>query len=396
MMGLMQRISVLVDFTQIPLSRTGVGVYADHLVTNLLPLLRKDDLLTLVVQSDDLLIRAAVNGYANVHLVTIPSKFFRNRALLMIYEQLVLPIVAWAKRANLIHSLHYTHPLLSLTRRVVTIHDLTFLLFPELHTRSRRIVMPFFIRRAMKHADAVIFVSKATQDDAERLIGTGHNLRRVVPLGVAACPPAQQGDPSSETYLSGIGVQQPYLLFVGTLEPRKNIVRIVNAFESVAETHPELTLVLAGKLGWHTDEIISAIEHSPMRPRIRYLGFVSEAQKRTLLRNCAMLVYPSLYEGFGLPVLEGMAAGAPVITSNLSSMPEVAGDAAVFVDPTSSDAIAAAIGKILRDVILATRLQKAGPAQASLFTWGRTATLTLDLYRDARCTDHEPSRSAFE
>jgi glycosyltransferase involved in cell wall biosynthesis len=396
MMDLMQRMSVLVDFTQIPLSRTGVGVYADHLVTNLLPLLRKDDLLTLVVQSDDLLIRAAVSGYANVHLVTIPSKIFRNRALLMIYEQLVLPIVAWAKRANLIHSLHYTHPLLSFTRRVVTIHDLTFLLFPELHTRSRRIVMPFFIRRAMKYADAVIFVSKATQDDAERLIGTGHNLRRVVPLGVATCPPVPQDDSSSEICLSGMGVERPYLLFVGTLEPRKNIIRIVHAFERVAESHPNLTLVLAGKFGWHTADIAAAMKNSPMRLRIHHLGFVTETEKWTLLRDCAMLVYPSLYEGFGLPVLEGMAAGAPVITSNLSSMPEVAGDAAVLVDPTSSDAIAAAIGKILRDVISATRLQKAGPAQASLFTWGRTATLTLDLYRDTWCTDHEPSRSAVE
>jgi glycosyltransferase involved in cell wall biosynthesis len=374
---------VLIDFTQIPLNRTGVGVYADHLVANLLPLLREEDALFLVVQSDDVLISAVVNGYANVHLVTIPSKIFRNRALLMMYEQLILPIVAWAKRADLIHSLHYTHPLLAFTRRAVTIHDLTFFLFPELHTRGRRIIMPFFIRRAMKHAEAVIFVSKATQDDAERLVGTGRNLRRVVPLGVAACPPVPQDDPSSETYLSGMGVERPYLLFVGTLEPRKNIIRIVRAFERVAESHPNLTLVLAGKLGWHTAEIVAAMENSPMRLRIRHLGFVSEAEKWNLLRNCEMLVYPSLYEGFGLPVLEGMAAGAPVITSNLSSMPEVAGDAALLVDPTSVDAIAGAIEQIVVDESGASRLRQAGPAQATLFRWGKMAERTRDVYNEA-------------
>jgi glycosyltransferase involved in cell wall biosynthesis len=372
---------VLIDFTQIPLSRTGVGVYADHLVANLLPLLREDDRLTLVVQSDDPLIRAAVKGYANVRLVTIPSKIFRNRALLMTYEQLALPIVALAKRVNLIHSLHYTHPLLSFTRRVVTIHDLTFLLFPELHTRGRRIIMPFFIRRAMKYADAVIFVSKATQDDAERLMGIGNNLRRVVPLGVAACPVIPRDDPSGTAYLSGVEVKSPYLLFVGTLEPRKNIVRIVRAFERVAESQLGLTLVLAGKLGWHTEEIVSAIEHSPMRPRIRHLGFVSEAEKWALLRNCTLLVYPSLYEGFGLPVLEGMAAGAPVITSNLSSMPEIAGDAAVLVDPTSADAIADAICDLFSDPEKRRILSTRGLQNVMQYTWEGTAAGTLQIYK---------------
>jgi glycosyltransferase involved in cell wall biosynthesis len=371
---------VLIDFTQIPLNRTGVGVYADHLVANLLPLLREEGVLFLVVQSDDVLIRAAVKGEENVHLVAIPSKLFRNRALLMAFEQLVLPIIASAKRADLIHSLHYTHPLLAFTRRVVTIHDLTFSLFPELHTRGRRIIMPFFIRRAMKNADAVIFVSRATQNDAERLVPAGRNLRRVVPLGVANVPPVPNDERSAVAVLSSIRVDRPYLLFVGTLEPRKNIVRIVQAFEHVAQDHPDLTLVLAGKLGWHTSEIVAAMENSPMRPRIRHLGFVSEDEKWTLLFNCTMLVYPSLYEGFGLPVLEGMAAGAPVITSNLSSMPEIAGDAALLVDPTSIDAIATAIERILIDLSLASRLRQAGPVQSALFTWGKMGERTKSIY----------------
>jgi glycosyltransferase involved in cell wall biosynthesis len=154
----------------------------------------------------------------------------------------------------------------------------------------------------------------------------------------------------------------------------------VQAFERVADSHPDLTLVLAGKLGWHTAEIVAAMENSPMRPRIRHLGFVSEAEKWILLRNCAMLIYPSLYEGFGLPVLEAMAAGAPVITSNISSMPEVAGDAAVLVDPTSTDAIAEAVHRILADGSVALGLRQAGPIQAAIFTWKEMAERTKRIY----------------
>ena len=372
---------VLVDFTQIPLSRTGVGVYAEHLVENLIPLLHASDVLIVLIQSDEAAVLDMARGKANVQLLSIPASIFRNRFFLMVFEQLVLPIVAWRKRVNLIHSLHYTHPLLAFTSRVVTIHDLTFLLFPEMHTRGRRSIIPFFIRRAMKHAEAIIFVSKATQNDAERMLPGGRNLRCAVPLGVSLPLPIYTEETRSEEVLADMGVGSPYLLFIGTLEPRKNIVRIVQAFERIAIHYPNLILVLAGKLGWHTGEIVAAMENSPVRERIKHLGFVSEEEKASLLRNCEMLVYPSMYEGFGLPVLEAMAAGAPVITSNLSSMPEVAGDAAVLVDPSSVDKIADAMQQILDDKAFASSLRKTGCAQAQSFTWSRMAEQTDDVYR---------------
>lgn len=232
----------------------------------------------------------------------------------------------------------------------------------------------------MKRAEALIFVSKATLLDAERILSAGPNLRRVVPLGVSPFPAASEPPPSPPAQLSRLNVTPPYLLFLGTLEPRKNIVRIVHAFEQVAADHTDLTLVLAGKMGWHTQDIVSAIQHSPLQSRIRHLGFVTESDKATLLRNCAALVYPSLYEGFGLPVLEAMAAGAPVVTSNLSSMPEVAGDAALLVDPASVKAIAAAIQQILNDQAVQSRLSRSGPVQASSFTWDKMAAGTKKVY----------------
>jgi glycosyltransferase involved in cell wall biosynthesis len=370
---------VLVDFTQIPLSRTGVGIYADNLILNLIPLLRSEDVLLLMAQSDDAVIREAVKGHSNVHLVTIPSRIFRNRLLLFGFEQIILPILALCLRADLIHSLHYTHPILAFSRRIVTIHDLTFFLFPELHTRSRRMIMRFFIRRAMKYAEALIFVSKSTQNDAEQMLPAGRNLKFVVPLGVSF-PPASSSETSPNWLPVGLR-KVPYLLFVGTLEPRKNIVRIVHAFERVAGENADLQLVLAGKLGWHTDEIIAAIDNSPLRSRIHHLGFVSEAEKATLLCNCAALVYPSLYEGFGLPILEGMAAGAPVITSNISSMPEIAGRAALLVDPVDVDAIATAIRVLLGNHKQAQIFTGYGKETASQFSWINTAISTYKSYR---------------
>lgn len=355
-------------------------MYADHLIANLMPLMREGDSMILVIQGDDIRIAEAVKGNANVDVVKIPSRIFRNRALLLGFEQLVLPVIALLGHADLIHSLHYTHPLLAFTRRVVTIHDLTFVLFPELHTRGRRLIMPFFIRRAIKHAEAVIFVSSATQKDAERLFPASHNMKSVIPLGVE--PVLANVEKDDQAILSELGLERPFLLFIGTLEPRKNIVRIVHAFERIADRHPEITFILAGKLGWHTDEIVSAIEQSPTRFRIHLLGFIDAQQKAALLRSCLMLVYPSLYEGFGLPVLEAMAVGAPVITSNLSSMPEVAGDAALLVDPTSVEQLVDAMEHIIRNAVLAKQLSDAGPTQASLFTWDRAARLTLSLYRD--------------
>ena len=377
-----RRVRILIDFTQIPLTRTGVGVYADHLIAHLVPLLTNHDKLIMLLQTDDTATIETLKNQPRVSLITIPSRWFRNRAILMLFEQCILPFIGLIERADIIHSLHYTYPLLAFSRCVVTIHDLTFLLFPEMHTLGRRWIMPFFIRRAMKHAKAIIFVSKATQRDAERMFPCGSNVRRVAPLGVSPPVSVENQGGASRMALSRMGVESPYLLFIGTLEPRKNIVRIVEAFERVARKHQNLTLVLAGKLGWHTGEIVARIESSDMRSRIRHLGFVSEAEKWILLRNCEMLVYPSLYEGFGLPVLEGMAAGAPVITSNLSSMPEVAGDAAFLVDPNSVEAITLAIEQIIDDGTLIKRLQDAGPAQAALFTWQKMAYSTYRLYVD--------------
>ncbi len=371
--------NILVDFTQIPVQRTGVGIYAEHLAQELPALLQPGDHLFLLAQNNEPLLSSSLNNHGQVELLTIPARWFRHRAALLLYEQFLLPFVLAWHRIDVIHSLHYTFPLFAPCARAVTIHDLTFCLFPELHTPGRRLLFPFFIRRAMRVAECPIFVSRSTQHDAERLFGPSRHPGHVVPLGVSM-PHTPLDIDSAREAVHSIGIQNPFLLFIGTLEPRKNLVRIIRAFELLAEKHPNHLLVIAGKFGWHCEEIIAAMKNSPARARIHHLGFVTEEQKHALLSACEMLVYPSLYEGFGLPVLEAMAYGVPVITSNVSSMPEVAGEAGLLINPTSEVEIAKAIEEILSSPELIAKLRKNGVQRADSFTWKESAQATYQAY----------------
>ncbi len=381
---------VLLDFTQVPLQRTGVGVYADHLLQELAALMRPPDCLYVAIQDDDPLHRNDRLARLHVHFLPVNARIFRRRAALLLFEQTILPLLALRHHADVLHSLHYTHPLVAPCARAVTIHDLTFTLFPELHTRARRLLFPFFTRRAMRAAECPLFVSRSTEADAERLFGPSRFPGHVTRLGVATSAPATPQQ--TQAALRQLGVRVPFVLFLGTLEPRKNLRRVLSAFEWFAERHPPFTLLIAGKLGWNYREFLAALEGSPVRARVQTLGFVTEGQKAALLAGCAMLVYPSLYEGFGLPVLEGLAAGAPVVTSDVSSMPEVAGEAALLVDPLSVEAIADAMSRIAADPRLAARLREAGPRRAGHCTWAQSAEATYRAYRATVESDRNPKR----
>jgi glycosyltransferase involved in cell wall biosynthesis len=369
-----------VDCTQIPLARTGVGVYADNLIRELLHQLDNNDSLFLLTQDDDEVLRACCSFRSNTHVLSIPAFIFRNRLLLGLFEQLVLPCIAAFHRIDIIHSLHYTFPIICFCRRLVTIHDLTFSLWPEMHTLGRRIVMPFFSRMALKHASGVIFDSESTRKDAEKIFGPSKCHQFVAPLGVASSFFIRPTNEETRHILERLSIRKPFILFLGTIEPRKNIGRLVAAFELIADDHPQHSLVIAGKLGWSYGEILSTITFSPFKDRILRLGYVTAAEKAVLLAACEVLVYPSLYEGFGLPVLEGMAIGSPVITSNVSSLIEVAGDAAITVDPESAEQMSESLEQILSDPDLRGRLSERGRHQALRFPWKQTAEITYGAY----------------
>jgi len=172
-----------------------------------------------------------------------------------------------------------------------------------------------------------------------------------------------------------------FVLYIGTIEPRKNLSRLVKAFASLADAHPQLVLVIAGMKGWMYDQLFENVRQLNLQSRIIFPGFIDEADKPFLLSAAKVFVYPSMYEGFGLPVLEALACGIPTVTSNTSSIPEVAGEAALLVDPTSETEIADAIEQLLSNLTLRSKLRERSILQAAKFTWQRTAALTVEAYK---------------
>lgn len=261
-------------------------------------------------------------------------------------------------------------------RLVVTVHDLAFRVYPSLFPVSWRVLFRVGTRRAVRRADAIIAVSQSTADDLVRYARADPARIHVVPL--AASTPPTDVDPDEA--LERMRIRRPYLLFVGTLEPRKNLVRLVRAYRrAAARAGLPHRLVLAGPLGWRPRQLLREIAvEGP--GEILLTGKRSPDELDALYRGAAAFLYPSLYEGFGLPVLEAMAHGLPCVISTVSSLPEVAGDAALTVEPRSVAGLAAAIERVLTDTTEAARLSAAATARAAQFSWEQTARMTLKVY----------------
>jgi glycosyltransferase involved in cell wall biosynthesis len=263
-------------------------------------------------------------------------------------------------------------------RLVVTVHDLAFRVYPRLYPAPWRLMYRAGLARAVRDADAIITPSRHTAEDLVRHTRTAAGRIHVVPL--AASPPSATAD--VEETLGRLKVRSPYVLFVGTLEPRKNLVRLVRAYRRLASRGAPHALVMAGPMGWHHQALLRELAlEAP--GEIVLTGTTSPQDLDALYRGAALFVYPSLYEGFGLPVLEAMARGVPCVASIASSLPEVAGEAALPVDPRSVGALAEAMERIINDRDLTIRLGQAGVARASRFSWEDTARRTLEVYKSA-------------
>jgi glycosyltransferase involved in cell wall biosynthesis len=259
---------------------------------------------------------------------------------------------------------------------VVTVHDLAFLAHPELFPRPWRLMYRAALARAARSADAIITVSRHTAEDLGRRTSIDRRKVHVIPL--AASLPLADADP--EAVLSRLKVPRPYVLFVGTLEPRKNLARLVHAYRRMASRGAPHALVLAGPMGWRPQPLLRAIsEEGP--GDVVLTGALEAGDLDALYRGADAFVYPSLYEGFGLPVLEAMSRGTPCVVSSSSSLPEVAGEAALPVDPRSVAGLAEAIERVTSDSQLAGRLREAGLTRAARFSWDETAKRTLDVYK---------------
>lgn len=265
---------------------------------------------------------------------------------------------------------------------VATVHDLTTELFPEQHVRLNRALHARRLRWIRERAARVIVVSESTGRDLTRLLELPpdrvHRIYEARGHDTGGEPPLNQVDEVRERYGLDDG---SYVLSVGTLEPRKNHERLIHAFEGLPPRFDEVKLAVAGGEGWRAGGILETARASPARDRIRLLGSVPGRDLPALYAGATVFALASLYEGFGLPVLEAMAAGTPVLTSDVSSLPEVAGDAALLVDPHSTDAIRDGLERLLGDPALRGRLARRGRERERRFTWRRTAEETSAVYR---------------
>ena len=261
--------------------------------------------------------------------------------------------------------------------RVVTVHDLAFAAMPETVSPETLEGLALNLPKTLCHADLLIAVSDATANELVDRLDVNPRLLRTVHEGVDPLFVAAGDDQLPEHIL------EPYLLFVSTLEPRKNVVGILRAFRLLREWGYDGSLVLVGRWGWHTEAIRNELEASPARAWIHHLDGVERPQLATLYRHADALLFPSWIEGFGLPLVEAMACGTPVVTSGTSAMPEVAGPAAVYVDPASPHGIASAVAALRSDPQHRARLIELGRKRAAKFSWDRAAEATAAVLRQA-------------
>jgi glycosyltransferase involved in cell wall biosynthesis len=293
-----------------------------------------------------------------------------------------LPLYLRRAKLDIFHGTNYEAPLWNSGRTVVTIHDLSLLLHADKHeerlARRARRRLPLVAR----HASMIITATESVKREICEHLGV--NADRVAVTPYAPRRTLRTVDRAQATQIRRrLGVEDEFILFVGTIEPRKNLLALMRAFaEVLRHTTFKPQLVIAGRKGWLMEELDSFIERAGIGERLLLTGYVCEEELAALYSSCRMCVYPSLYEGFGLPPLEAMACGAPVITSNIDTIVETVGTAARLVSPTDAHALALAIIELLRDETERRRLSLAGTERAAQFTWERTAQLTLEVYRE--------------
>jgi glycosyltransferase involved in cell wall biosynthesis len=369
-------VRVVLDVSAVPDRPVGAGVYTTELARALTG--RPDLVLVLVARTDDAHRWAEIAPGAEVHAIAP-----RSRPARVAWEQVGGDRVAARLRADVWHGPHYTMPARLHAPAVVTIHDLTFFDTPETHERVKVAWFRRATRNSARRAARLVCVSNHTAARLDAIV-PDHAPVSVAHHGVDhdrfhVGAGATERD-SELAVLAEHGIVPPYIAFVGTVEPRKNLPALVAAFALVAPAHPDLRLVLAGGDGWGITELRAAIGAHRVATRVVRPGYLPDAVIGALYRHAAVVAYPSLAEGFGLPALEAIACGAPLVTALGSAMDEVVDDAAIRVDPHQQAAIADGLRAALEPAT-AARLRAAGPLVAADYTWERCAQQHIDAYR---------------
>jgi glycosyltransferase involved in cell wall biosynthesis len=296
------------------------------------------------------------------------------------WEQTALPLATYTERLDLLHALAFARPLVSRCPIVLTIYDMSFVRMPERFPSFQRRYLQLITQYSARHADAITVISRSTMNDVVQFCGIPPERVRVVYCGVdEQFRPLDRGE--IEGFREAKGLPERFILYLGTLEPRKNVAQLVQAYAALpSNSRPKL--IIAGAKGWGYDDVYAAAEQSGAAGDIIFAGYVAQTELPLWYNAAKLFVYPSHYEGFGLPVAEAMACGTPAITSDVSSLPEVAGNAALTVSPTDRQGLTQAIASALCDAPLRTQMRERGLAQAARFTWRRVAEQTAQVYRE--------------
>jgi glycosyltransferase involved in cell wall biosynthesis len=352
---------------------SGVVRYTHELVSALARQV-PDELTVFVTQArdglDDLPVRRLRAPFAT------PSEYSRAA-----WEQLIVPFDVARLKPDVYHSPNYIVPLALRCPVVVTVHDTVFL-DPQLQRLKSHLYLKTLTSLAVKKADRIICVSQHTLDAFCEHFPNAQS--RACLIGEGVSPALKPADPLAvRRFRQAHGLPDRYILFVGTFEPRKNLARLVAAYEqAIRLTDAPDHLVLCGGAGWKNADAFERIERSPLRERIHVLGYVEESELASAYTGCSVFVYPSIEEGFGLPPVEAMACGAPVVTSNRTSLPETVGGAARLVDPFDVESIADGVAELLVDEEARRRYVSAGFARAGEMSWDAVAIRTLALYKE--------------
>lgn len=366
-----------IDARSVLKQRTGVGNYTFNLIQHLSRLDQENQYV--LFYSHHLDVRSAIPRFENPNF---QSKFFRfpNKLLNLLWGTLKLPKIDWlVGRVDLYHSPNYNLNILGHGRSLMTIHDLNFLAYREFTLASGRWHYAFKIKSYAEKVDAIIADSESTKNEIIKYLKIPDEKIHVIHL---ACSekfrPLPKGE--TETVREKYKIREDFILNVGTLEPRKNLGRLIEAYDR-SRAKKDFLLVLAGGKGWKYKHIFRLVKQLKLEDRVVFCGYVPDSDLPELYNSASLFVYPSIYEGFGLPPLEAMACGIPVIVSHTTSLPEVVGDAGVYVNPFDIEQISFSIDGVLSDGKLLQTLRKQGLKRARLFSWEKTARETLRLYQ---------------
>lgn len=363
---------ILIDAHMVGENETGNETYIVNLVAALAGLGSEHEFIIAAAHDEE--VRKRLPDGARVRIRHVSA----NPARRLLCD---LPALARRERADVMH-VTYFGPLVNPCPVVVTVHDMSYRTNPEWFSPRDRFVLGMGIALTVPRASAILTVSAHSREDIVRLLGVPRERVHVTYCAPAAHFAPPDGDTAAK--LRKLNIVPPYVLAVGNLQPRKNLLRLIEAFAVLKRCDgiPH-KLVLVGKGKWRESEVFDLLKRESLVDSVIATGFVENEDLPCLYHGAEVFAYPSLYEGYGLPVIEAMACGTPVVTSSVSSIPEVAGDAAVMVDPLSVQDIAGGMRRLIGDPAERERLSKAGLEQARRFSWRKSAEITLQVYMSA-------------